>query len=96
MDLLRGPIAERRVETLGIVAELNVACHVFAGVFARRVGGAVDAFDFQRGVEGLGQGVIETRPGPTDRPADIEFGGGRGERPAGVLRAAVGVKPNSV
>jgi hypothetical protein len=46
VDLFRGPVAECRVESLGIVAELDVTCHVCAGVFPGWVGGAIDLFDF--------------------------------------------------
>ena len=31
VDLLRGSVAERRVETLGIVAELDVSGHILRG-----------------------------------------------------------------
>ena len=96
MDLFRGPIAERRVETFAIVAELDVSGYICAGVFACRIHGAVDSFHLQRRVERLGLRVIETRFGATDRAADVEFAGGAGERFAGVLGAAIGVKPNSV
>ena len=96
MDLFRGPIAERRVETFAIVAELDVSGYICAGVFACRIHGAVDSFHLQCSVERLRLRVIETRSGATDRAADVELGGGAGERFAGVLGAAIGVKPNSV
>jgi Rieske [2Fe-2S] domain len=50
-DLLRGPVSECGVETLPIIAELDVACDVFACFLSCRVDGAVDSLDFQRPVE---------------------------------------------
>ena len=89
MDLFRGPIAERRVETFAIVAELDVSGYICAGVFACRIHGAVDSFHLQCRIERLRLRVIETRSGATDRAADVELGGGAGERFAGVLSAAI-------
>ena len=51
VGLLRGSVPECRVETLGIVAEFDIPGNVFAGVFAGGIDGAVDPFDFHRGVE---------------------------------------------
>ena len=47
MNLLRGSVAERRVETLRIIAELDVPGHIFAGVFPCGVDGAMYSLDFQ-------------------------------------------------
>jgi hypothetical protein len=66
------------VETLGIVAEFNVPGNILSSVFAGGVNGAVDPFDFHRGVERLGESVVETHPGGPDRPPNAkEVGGGR-------------------
>ena len=54
-----GSVAQCRVMSLGIVAELDVADHILAGVFFRRVGGAVDPLDFERGIERFREGIIE-------------------------------------
>jgi hypothetical protein len=48
------------VETFGIVAELDVARHVFAGLFARWVRGAVNPLDLKSRVERFGLGIIKT------------------------------------
>jgi hypothetical protein len=60
VNLLRGSVAECRVETLRIVAELDVPGDVFPRMFACGVDGSVDSLNFQRGVEGLGERIIET------------------------------------
>jgi hypothetical protein len=54
-DLLRDPVSECGVKTLPIVAQLDVACDVFACFLACRVGGAVDSLDFKCAIEGLGK-----------------------------------------
>jgi hypothetical protein len=84
------------VQTLGIIAELDVPRYVRTGVFACRIHGAVDPFHLQRRIERLRLRVIETRSGATDRAADVEVVGGAGERFAGVLGSAIGIKQNSV
>ncbi len=48
------------METLRIVAELDVPGDVFPRMFACGVDGSVDSLNFQRGVEGLGERIIET------------------------------------
>ena len=57
VDLLRGLVAECRVQTLDIVAELDVPGNVFAGVLAGRVDGTVHPLNLHRGVERLRLGV---------------------------------------
>jgi hypothetical protein len=67
IGLAWGTVAQRRVKSLGIVAEPDVPGHILAGVFPRRVGGAVDALDFERGIERFREGIIEAGPTlPTD------------------------------
>ncbi|HSL09340.1 MAG TPA: hypothetical protein VK887_15395, partial [Pseudonocardiaceae bacterium] len=85
-----------RVETLSIVAEFDVPGNVFPGVFAGGVDGTVDPFDFDSGVERLGESVVEAHSGGPDRPLNVEEVGGGREGRAGVLCAAIGVKPISV
>src|SRR3954463_12163239 len=48
-------------EVAWYVAELDVAGHNLAGVFHRRVGGAVDPLDLERGIERFREGIIEAR-----------------------------------
>jgi hypothetical protein len=50
-DLLRGPVSECGVETLPIVAQLDVACDVFACFPPCRVGGPVNPLDFESPIE---------------------------------------------
>src|SRR6187551_2036648 len=80
-----GSVAQRRVKSLGIVAELDVAGHICAGVFPCRVGGAVDPLDFERGIERFREGIIEAGTHSAHRWADVEPGGGFGERFASIL-----------
>ena len=87
-----GSVAQRRVKPLGIVAELDVTSHILTGVFPRRIGSAVDPLDFECGIERFREGIIEAGTHSAHRLADIEPGGGFGERFASVLRAAVAVK----
>ena len=47
VDLLRGSVAERRVETLRIVAELDVPCHILPGMFTCRIDSAVHPLNLQ-------------------------------------------------
>jgi hypothetical protein len=84
------------VDTLSIVAEFDVAGNVFSGVFAGGVDGSVDSFDFHGGVEGFGEGVVVAYSGGADGSSDVEVVGCGREGRAGILGAAVGVKPNSV
>src|SRR5258708_23214073 len=51
VGFLRSPVAECRVETLPIVADLNVPLNILPRHFPRRVCGPVDALDLHRGVE---------------------------------------------
>ena len=42
---------------MSIVAEFDVPGNIFSGVFACRVDGLIDSFDFDSGVERLGESV---------------------------------------
>ena len=85
VGLAWGTVAQRRVKSLGIIAELDVSGHILAGVFPRRVGGAVDPLDFERGIERFREGIIEAGTHSAHRLADVEPGDGFGERLAEVL-----------
>ena len=50
-DFVRGLIAQRGVDSLMIVEDLDVMCNVVGCLLPRRVDGAVDTFDFERGIE---------------------------------------------
>jgi hypothetical protein len=55
------------VETLSIVAEFDIPDNILSGVFASRVDGTVDPFDFHGGIERFCESVVETHTGgPTD------------------------------
>ena len=95
VGLVWGAVVECGVKPAGIVAELDVPGHVFAGVFPGRVDGAVDPFDFDGGVERFGLGVVPAYPGPPDGTPYAEFRCVVGEFLRQVLRAAVGTKPIS-
>jgi len=51
VDFLWGLISKRRVETFGIIAKFDVSGNIGSGMFPGRVDGAVNPFDFHRGVE---------------------------------------------
>jgi hypothetical protein len=63
-SFLWGSVAQRRVKPFGIVAELDVACHVFAGVFTRWVHSSVHSLNLQCRIERFHLGVIKTRSYP--------------------------------
>ena len=69
-----------------IVAKFDVPGNIFPGVFTGWVDGAVDPFDFHGGVEGFGEGVVETYSGGPDRSPDVEEVGYGREGVAGILR----------
>jgi hypothetical protein len=54
-DFLRSPVAESRMETSPIIAELDPAGNVFSCLLPGRIGSPVDQLDFQRAVHRLGQ-----------------------------------------
>jgi hypothetical protein len=96
MSFLRGSVAQRRVKTFGIIVELDVACHVFAGVFTRWVHSTVNPLDLQSRVERFCLGIIKTRSHPPHGMTNIELGGHLGERLTKILGTSVIVKPSSV
>jgi hypothetical protein len=74
------------VETLSIVAEFDTPDNILSGVFAGRVDGTVDPFDFHGGIERFCESVVETRTGGPDRLPDAEEARRGRERRAGILR----------
>jgi hypothetical protein len=58
-----------KVETLTIVTEFDVPGNIFPGVFAGGVDGAIDPFNFDSGVERLGESVVEAHSGGAGRPS---------------------------
>ena len=75
-----------------VVEHFDVAADRAAGVVDARDRGAVDAFDFERGEERFGLGVVPADTGWSYRLADVEAAGGAVERPGCVLTAPVAVK----
>ena len=92
VDLVRGLVAESRVETVSIVAQLDIARNVLAGVFTARVLGSVDELVFQYREERLGHGIVVAHSGAPDGLSKIEIGECRGEFGRRVVTAAVGVE----
>src|SRR5258708_9294955 len=70
VGLLRSPVAECRVETLPIVADLYVPRNILPRHFPRRVRGPVDALDLHRSVERFSQRILIAYPNPPDGPSD--------------------------
>jgi hypothetical protein len=60
----------------------------------RRPGVSVVELRFQCAPEGFGLGVVKAHPRPTDRLGHVVSAGESCELPGGVLRTAVGVKPD--
>jgi hypothetical protein len=82
----RCSVAQRRVKPFRIIAELDVARHVFAGVFTRWVHGPVDPLDLQGRVERFRLSIIKTRPYSSYGMTHIKLGGHLDERSAEILR----------
>ncbi len=77
VNLYRGPVAERRVETSPIVEALDVFDNLAAGLCAGRVDGAVEPLILERPEERFGHRVIPADSGPADRGphlVGVEFG----------------------
>ena len=85
--LPRRSVAQCRVKAFGIIVELDIACHVFAGVFTRWIHGPVDPLNLKRRVERFSLGVIETRSHSANRMTYIELRGDLDERLAEILGA---------
>lgn len=96
VNFLRGLIPERRVEPLSIITKFDVSGNVLSGVFAGRVDGTVDPFDFHGSIERFGQGVIETYSSGPDRTSDTEEVSRSREGFAGILASAVGVEYRTI
>jgi hypothetical protein len=62
-DLTWGLVAESRMETLGIVSQLDVARNIVHGVLPGRIRGTVDSLGFQGREERLGHGIVVTNSG---------------------------------
>ena len=71
---------------MSIVAKFDVPSNILSGVFTGRIDGAVDSFDFDCGIEGFGESVVETHPGGPDRLSNAEEVRCGRERRAGILR----------
>src|SRR2546423_2809675 len=62
VGLLRSPVAECRMKTFPIVADLDVPCNVLPRHFSRWVGSPVDPLDLHRGIERFRQRIVVTYP----------------------------------
>jgi hypothetical protein len=67
------------METHPIIPEFDIPRNILFRLLPRRVNRPVNALDLYRGIERLGQGVIEADPGPPDRLPDPEALQDRGE-----------------
>ena len=80
------------METSPIVAQLDIPRNILERLLPRRVSRAVDALNFQRGIERFGQAVVEAYPGPANGLADPEPFQDRRELGGSIVAAAVGMK----
>src|SRR5262245_17883840 len=72
MDFLRSPVAECRVKTLAIVADLDVPRNVIACFLPRRVSSAVNPLYLDRRIERFRERIVEAYPGPPHGLADSQ------------------------
>jgi hypothetical protein len=72
VDLLRGLVAESRVETSRIVEQFDVAGNIPSRVFPGRVLGPMYPLSLQRREERFRQSVVIADTGPPDRLANVE------------------------
>jgi len=92
VDFLRSPVAERRMKTRPIIAELDVPRNILLRLLPCRVNRPVNALDLHRSIERLGQGVIEADPRPPDGLPDPEAFQDRSELRRGVITPAIGME----
>ena len=91
-----GEVAERGVQALTVVEDLDVLEDGPAGPVPAGPGPAVDQLVFEGREPALGYSVVPALPGPgeaLDDPVGVKEGR---ELPGGVLAAPVGIKPISV
>src|SRR5271167_1552904 len=72
-DLLRRPVPVRRVETLSIVAQFDVACNITHGLFASRIDCAIHELLLEGREERLGRRVVIAYAGSPERLAEPEL-----------------------
>ena len=92
VGLLRSPVTECRMETLPIIADLDVPGNVLPCFLSRRVRGSIHPLDLNRRVKRFRQRIIETDPGTPDRLADPQVLEHAGELGRGVITPAVRVE----
>ena len=72
-DLLRRPVPVRRVETLSLVAQFDVACNITHGLFASRIDCAIHELLLEGREERLGRRVVIAYAGSPERLAEPEL-----------------------
>src|SRR6266581_5003311 len=80
------------MKTLPIITDLDVPRNVVPCFLPRRVDGAVNALDLHRGVERLGQRIVETYASAADGLTYPQPFQHRRELSGSIVTAAVGVK----
>src|SRR5215467_8938831 len=96
VGLLRSPVAERRVETFPIVADLDVPGNILLRFLPRRVDGTVDPLDLHRRIERLGESIVEAYAGPANGLPDAQALKNGGELGRGVVAAPVRMKNSTL
>src|SRR6266516_3169364 len=80
------------METGPIVPELDVPGNILLRFLPREVDGTVDPLDLHRRIERLGEGIVETYPGPAYRLPDAQTLKNGVELSRGVVTAPVRMK----
>ena len=96
VDFLWGPIPESRVQPFLIIAKLDIARNVLAGVGSGRVHRPVDTLVLQRREERFRHCIIPTHTRPPDRLNQIEGRQDGGVVDRRIITSSIRIKPNSV
>ena len=84
-------IADRGMQSTGVVDVVDESADIALGVFAAAIGLAVDLLGFERMHEALGLGVVLRRYRATHAGVGADLAQAQGVVAAGVLHAAVGM-----
>src|SRR6202453_5241882 len=84
-------IADRRVQSAGVVEVVDEGADLALGVFKAAIGLAVDFLGFERTHEALGLGVVLRRAGAAHAGVGADLAQAQGVAAAGGLHAAIGM-----
>src|SRR5438105_13776582 len=84
------------METDPIVPELDVSGNILLRFIPRRIDGTVGPFDLYCRIERLGEGIVETYPGPANGLPDAQALKNGGELCRGIVAAPVRMKNSTL